>query len=150
MAREHARRGRSVCEASAVSSIQVADETFVAASPHAVREVLGDRAHWRRWWPDLTLSVVEDRAEQGFRWTVVGGAVGTMEVWCEPVLDGFVLHYFLHAEPDEILPSGGRALGDRLAHLNHDRRVAGRVMSTEVKNRLEAGRSIGDPAAGRN
>ncbi len=133
-----------------MSSIQVADETFVAASPHAARQVLGDRAHWRRWWPDLTVSVVEDRAEQGVRWGVGGGVLGTMEVWCEPVLDGFVLHYFLHGEPDETLPSGGRGRSDRLAKLNHDRRVAGRVMSTEVKDRLEAGRSIGDPAVGRS
>lgn len=127
-----------------MSSIQVADDTFVAASPHAAPQVLADRGHWRRWWPDLALVVVQDRAEQGIRWTVSGGVVGTMEVWLEAVLDGFVLHYFLHAEP-----STAGVSPDRLATINHDRRVAGRVMSGEVKNRLEAGRAIGDPAVGR-
>ena len=38
-----------------VSTIQVADETFVAASPAAVGRAVGDRAGWRRWFPDLLL-----------------------------------------------------------------------------------------------
>ena len=82
-----------------MSSIQVADETFVAASPAAVGRAVGDRAGWRRWFPDLLLDVVEDRADKGVRWTVSGSLTGTMEIWLEPVLDGVVLHYFLHAEP---------------------------------------------------
>ena len=82
-----------------VSTIQVADETFVAASPAAVGRAVGDRAGWRRWFPDLLLEVVEDRAEKGVRWTVTGPLTGTMEIWLEPVLDGVVLHYYLHAEP---------------------------------------------------
>lgn len=49
--------------------------------------------------PDLALTVVEDRAEKGMRWAVAGPLTGTMEIWLEPVLDGVVLHYFLHAEP---------------------------------------------------
>ena len=126
-----------------------ADDTFVAASPHNAPPVLADRGHWRRWWPDLTLSVVEDRAEEGVRWSISGGATGTREVWLEAVLDGFVLHYFMHAEPADALPEPGPRRDDRLVDLNHRRRVAGRVMSTEVKSRLEAGRAAGDPAVGR-
>jgi hypothetical protein len=57
-----------------VSSIQVADETFVAASSAAVGRAVGDRASWRRWFPDLLLEVVEDRADKGVRWTVAGPA----------------------------------------------------------------------------
>ena len=57
------------------------------------------RSSWRRWWPDLRLQVVEDRADKGIRWAVTGALTGTMEIWLEPSLDGVVLHYFLHAEP---------------------------------------------------
>ena len=130
-----------VCEARPVNSVQVADETFVAASPRVVAAVVGDRTRWRRWWPDLHLEVVEDRGEQGVRWRVGGALTGTMEIWCQPVLDGFVLHYFLHAEP-----TGGAA--GRAGAENHRRRVAGRRMSTEVKRRLESGRAAGEPAVG--
>jgi hypothetical protein len=130
-----------------VTSIQVADETFVAAAPESVREALGDRSQWARWWPDLELTVVEDRAEAGVRWTVTGPIEGTMEVWCEPVMDGFVLHYFLHGEPTGALPRRPRALYDELAETNRRRRVAGKVMAFEIKSRLERHRSPGDPAA---
>ncbi|AZG43675.1 hypothetical protein D7316_00244 [Gordonia insulae] len=124
-----------------VTSIQVADETFVAAAPSLVAEVIGDRGNWRRWWPDLDLAVTEDRGAQGVRWRVDGPLTGTMEIWCEAVMDGFVLHYFLHAEPTRQL-AGARALADA----NRDRRAAGKSMSFEVKDRLEAGRPVGGPA----
>ena len=133
--------GNAMCEACPVNSVQVADETFVAASPRAVAAVVGDRSRWARWWPDLQLEVVEDRAEQGVRWRVDGALRGTMEIWCAPVLDGFVLHYFLHAEPAD-------GTARRPAAENHRRRVDGRRMSTEVKRRLESGRAAGDPATG--
>ena len=120
-----------------VSSIQVADETFVAASPAAVGRAVGDRAGWRRWFPDLMLDVVEDRADKGVRWTVAGPLTGTMEIWLEPVLDGVVLHYFLHAEPT------GRQEKMDLPAVVHRRRVAGKRMAFEVKNGLEAGRPVG-------
>ena len=123
----------------AVSSIQVADETFVAASPAAVGRAVGDRAAWRRWFSDLMLDVVEDRADKGVRWTVTGALTGTMEIWLEPVLDGVVLHYFLHAEP------AGDPAALNLAALNHRRRVAGKRMAFEVKNSLEATRPVGAP-----
>ncbi|MDL9944386.1 hypothetical protein QSJ19_02060 [Gordonia sp. ABSL11-1] len=129
-----------------VTSIQVADETFVAAAPSLAADVVGDRAGWRRWWPDLRLTVTEDRGAQGVRWSVDGPVAGTMEIWCEPVMDGFVLHYFLHAEPTVALPDDARARGVALADANRDRRAAGKVMSFEVKERLESGRWVGGPA----
>jgi hypothetical protein len=131
-----------------VTSIQVADQTFIAAPAEAATELISDRANWRRWWPDLQLTVVEDRAEQGVRWRVSGPLNGTTELWLEPVLDGFVLHYFLHAEPTAQLPTEPRALTMEVGRLNHRRRVAGRAMSFEVKDRLEASRHVGGPAAG--
>lgn len=69
-----------------------------------------------------------------------------MEIWCEAVLDGFVLHYYLHAEPAAALPTEPAAALAAIAAMNKDRRVAGKEMSFEVKAVLEGGREIGDPA----
>ena len=124
-----------------MSSIQVADETFVAASPDAVGAASGNRASWRRWFADLQLQVIEDRADKGVRWTVTGPLTGTMEIWLEPMLDGVLLHYFLHAEPTGAGPAELAKMD--LAALTHRRRVAGKRMAFEVKNTLEAGRPVG-------
>ena len=120
-----------------MNSIQVADETFVAASGEQVGAMAGDRSNWQRWWPDLQLDVVEDRAEKGVRWTVSGPLTGTMEIWLEEMLDGVLLHYFLHAEPT------GATSRLKPAKLTHRRRVAGKRMAFEVKAALEAGRPVG-------
>jgi hypothetical protein len=87
------------------------------------------------------LVVVEDRGELGHRWTVTGALTGTMEVWLEKMLDGVVLHYFLHAEP-----SGAAAwqlAKMNLAKATHQRRVAGKQMAFEVKTTLERTRQVG-------
>ncbi|GAD83256.1 hypothetical protein NCAST_18_01090 [Nocardia asteroides NBRC 15531] len=129
---------------SEVSSIQVADQTFLAAPPAAIADVLSATNNWRRWWPDLRLDVREDRGDKGIRWTVAGPLDGTMEVWLEAVPEGAILHYFLHAEPTAAKPMTPRAL----AAANRARRVAGKDMSFELKARLEAGRPAGvAPAA---
>ena len=124
-----------------MNSIQVADETFVAAEPQLVGEVVADPARWRRWWPDLHLQVVEERGEKGIRWTVGGPLTGTMEIWLEPMLDGVLLHYFLHAEPSGATARDLAKLN--LAKLVHRRRVAGKRMAFEVKGELEANRPVG-------
>ena len=134
-------RLRSVCEAEAMYSIQIADQTFVAADGARVGAALADRSSWRRWWPDLRLEVVEDRADKGIRWAVTGALTGTMEIWLEPSLDGVVLHYFLHAEP-----TGAAAwqLAKRnLAKMTHRRRVAAKKMAFEVKRTAERSRPVG-------
>ncbi|WP_019970046.1 hypothetical protein [Mycobacterium sp. 141] len=126
-----------------MNSVQIADETFICADPADVGRAVADAVAWGRWWPDLQLTVIEDRAEKGQRWTVAGALTGTMEVWLEEVLDGVILHYFLHAEP------AGAAAWELakmdLAKMNHQRRVAGKVMAFEIKQRLEASRPIGVP-----
>lgn len=124
----------------AVHSIQVADETFIAADPAAVGRAVADRSSWRRWFGDLRLDVVEDRADKGVRWTVAGPLTGTMEIWLQPMLDGVVLHYFLHAEPTAAGPAPAKPAA---ASMNHQRRVAGKRMAFEIKNTLEATRPVG-------
>ncbi len=130
----------ALCDARPVTSIQVADQGFIAAPAHDVAALIARRRSWRRWWPDLALQVREDRGDKGVRWTVSGPLAGTMEVWLEPVLDGVVVHYFLHAEP---APESAR-LRDP-AEENRRRRVAGKTMVFEVKSILEAGRAPGEP-----
>ena len=48
-----------------MNSIQIADETFVAADPVEVGKAVADPASWRGWWPDLRLTVIEDRGALG-------------------------------------------------------------------------------------
>jgi hypothetical protein len=124
-------------------SIQVADQTFVAADPADVGRAVADPASWRRWWPDLRLDVVEDRRDKGMRWTITGALTGTMEVWLEPMLDGVILNYFLHAEPAGA--AAWQLARMNLAKTTHQRRVAGKQMAFEVKMTLERTRPVGAP-----
>ena len=86
---------------------------------------------------------IEDRGPVGHRWTVNGALTGTMEVWLEPSLDGVILNYFLHAEPAGA--AAWQLAKMNLAKLNHQRRVAGKRMSFELKQKLEASRPVGMP-----
>jgi hypothetical protein len=124
-----------------MNSIQVADQTFVAADPAEVGKAVADPSSWRRWWPDLRLGVIENRGDKGIRWTVTGALTGTMEVWLDPALDGVVLHYFLHAEPAGV--AAWQLARMNLTKLNHRRRVAGKKMAFEVKRTLEQSRPVG-------
>jgi hypothetical protein len=130
-----------MCEADTMHSIQIADQTYVAADGARVGAAIGDQSSWHRWWPDLRLQVVEDRAEKGIRWAVTGALTGTMEVWLEPSLDGVVLHYFLHAEPTGVAAFELAKLN--LAKMTHRRRVAGKKMAFELKTTLERSRPVG-------
>ena len=117
------------------------DETYVVVERTRIAAVVADPARWRQWWPDLHLRVVEERGAQGIRWAVAGPLTGTMEIWLEPMLDGVLLHYFVHAEP------AGASAHDlsrmNLAKTVHRRRVAGKKMSFEIKAELEATRPVG-------
>jgi hypothetical protein len=87
--------------------------------------------------------VIDDRGPVGHRWSVNGALTGTMEVWLEPSLDGVILNYFLHAEPAGV--AAWQLAKMNLAKLNHQRRVAGKKMSFELKQKLEASRPVGMP-----
>lgn len=130
----------ALCDPFRVTSIQVADQGFVAAQPGRVAALVADRSNWRRWFPELALGIREDRGVKGVRWSVAGAVEGTMEVWLEPVLDGVVVHYFLHAEPAAAPNDSGA-----LAAASHARRIDGKTMVFEIKAALEAGRPAGEP-----
>jgi hypothetical protein len=72
------RPGLMYVKLGAVHSVQIADETFVAADPARVGAAVGDPSSWRRWWPDLRLRVIEDRGPLGIRWAVTGPLTGTI------------------------------------------------------------------------
>jgi hypothetical protein len=122
-----------------VPLVDVVDETFLVAPPKVVAAVFAEPGTWRRYWPDLTLTVYADRGDEGLRWTVRGALVGTMEVWLEAVLDGTVLHYFLRADPPA--PTTAR-------HAERERRrrqLAAKRIALELKSLLEDGRPAGCP-----
>ena len=124
-----------------VPSVDVVDETFVVVPPQVLAAEFATPARWRALWPDLDLEVMTDRGAAGFRWTVTGALVGSMEVWLEPVLDGTVLHYFLRAEPPGPRPA-------RWAAAESQRRQrAAKAIALACKDRLEAGRAAGEPPA---
>ena len=125
-------------------SVDVVDETFLAVPPERVAAEFAP-PRWGALWPDLRLQVVTDRGVQGFRWTVTGALVGSMEVWLEPVLDGTVLHYFLRADPAG--PDGAPAPAPwrrGMAEANRRQRAA-KAIAFACKERLEAGRAPGEP-----
>ena len=128
-------------------SIDLVDETFVAADPARVVAVVADPTSWLRWWPDLELTVFMDRGSQGLRWNVRGALHGSSEIWVEPVGDGAVLHYYLRAEPaagplPDTVP--GRRAADRA---RRSRAVRWKRHTWELKDLLEGARRPGTPAA---
>jgi hypothetical protein len=131
----------------AMPSVDVVDETFVAVPPDVLAAEFATQAQWRTLWPDLDLEVVTDRGAAGFRWTVTGALVGSMEVWLEPVLDGAVLHYFLRADPPGPDGAPQPAPPRRGAAEARRRQRAAKAIAFACKDRLEAGRAAGEPPA---
>ena len=119
----------------AVHSVQIADETFVAADPARVGAAVGDPANWRRWWPDLRLQVIEDRGPLGIRWAVTGPLTGTMEIWLEPSLDG-VAAALLSAR--RAVRGGGLAIGQDESQQN-DPSPSGRGQENGLRGEDDAG-----------
>jgi hypothetical protein len=125
--------------------LDLVDETFIAVAPATVAAVFADPRSWSRHWPDLILQLYADRGDEGMRWTVRGALVGTMEVWCEPMLDGTLLHYYLRATPAD---GAGHplTLGPReLARVYDERARAAKAIALDLKDVLEDGRRPGVP-----
>jgi hypothetical protein len=121
--------------------VDLIDETFVPARPDVLSAVLHDDRRWPLWWPDLRLTVAEDRAEKGIRWAVEGRYAGTMEVWVEPVVGGSVAHYYLRVDP-----TGRRDLSARASATEVERRARrAKQVFWSIRDELDAGRSPGEP-----
>ena len=129
--------------------MDLADDTFVVADPRRVADVVADPAQWARWWPELELTVFQDRGEKGIRWTTTGALVGSCEIWVEPWGDGAIVHYYLRADPT------CRGSATRVRTLSHRQRIvvtrrwAMRTRATMncLKDVLEGGRLAGQPRA---
>jgi hypothetical protein len=138
--------------------VDVADETFVAASPADIAAEAARPAAWARWWPDLVPVVTRDRGVKGVQWAVTGALAGSMEIWLEPWGDGVILHWFLRADlsarADRYDGGGARAVVRRGVREvrrpagEADRRVrAWKRHAFALKDRLEAGREPGSAAS---
>ncbi|ALL79052.1 polyketide cyclase / dehydrase and lipid transport [Pseudonocardia sp. EC080610-09] len=131
-----------------VPAVDVIDETFLAVPRERVAAEFADPSRWPSYWPDLRPEIAHDRGPSGLRWTVTGAMTGTMEVWCEEVLDGTVLHFFLRADPSGPGP-GGRLRRARWNRAETDRRHrAFKAHAFALKRRLEGGRPAGVAPAG--
>ena len=123
--------------------LDLVDETFVVAAPARVAAAVRDPARWPAWWPDLTLSVFQDRGDQGVRWNVRGTLVGSMEVWLEPYGDGVIVHHYVRCDvPGRRPPGPGAAARLRRRRERHAKRVF-----WALKDELEAGRRAGEGRA---
>ena len=130
-----------------MTRVDLVDETFVVAAPAAVAAAVHDTSRWTQWWPDLTLSIFQDRGEQGIRWNVAGALAGSMEVWLEPYGDGVIVHYYLRAEQ----PPGraSRPARPRASAREVRRRaLAAKRAFWGMKDDLEGGRPPGEPRRG--
>ena len=114
--------------------VDVADETWIAASAQKVAQRLADPANWRRWWPDLDLVVDELRGLDGVRWFVSGTTTGSMEVWLQPDHDGVLVHYFLRLDPADGQPFSPR----RAQRLAFEHRTRTKQVFWCLKDELEA------------
>ncbi len=117
------------------------DESFVVADVSELAARFAEPALWRAWWPELRLTVAQDRGNEGIRWTVTGALAGSAEIWLEPWRDGVIVHWFLRADPAPPR-SARRMLRLREAYVrDYKRRVHA------LKDELEFGRPCGESRA---
>lgn len=125
------------------------DQSFVVADRAAIARAVRDPVRWRTWWPQLRLTVHEDRGEQGVRWVMSGALVGTAEVWLEPVRDGAVVHLFVKGDPtqrgsdDAPMEGSPRRRAKAAAQHAQDVQLAWKRAVAGLKDELEAGRPLG-------
>src|SRR5262245_18752659 len=82
-----------------MSPINVIDESYIAADRSWVAGAVADPSWWSVLWPELRLTVTEDRGLDGVRWAVTGRLTGTAEVWLEDFRGrGVIVHYLLRAD----------------------------------------------------
>jgi hypothetical protein len=129
--------------------VDVIDETFVVAPVGVVAAALRDEALWRVLFPDLHLTVLVERGDEGVRCAVSGALVGSNEFWVEPWGDGAIVHYYLRADitrrgsDTEPVTGEPRRLARRAVRVASAHRVRLKAGLNAVKDRLEAGRVPG-------
>lgn len=130
-------------------TVDLIDETYVVAAPAQVAVAVHDADRTRGWWPDLELTVFQDRGTDGVRWTVTGALVGTAEVWLQPFADGTVLHVFLRCD---VTRRGSATEPVRLSRrrglrAGRDRAWQVKQWAWALKRELEGDRPAGEPRA---
>ncbi|MEQ7123355.1 phosphotransferase [Actinopolymorpha sp. B11F2] len=123
--------------------VDIADDSYVVASPGAIAARLKDPAFWQSCWPDVALRSYHDRDAEGMRWYAAGAVVGTAELWLEPWRDGTLVHVFLRGDP----PS--RWSARRLERLRRAHALALKAALFAVKDEMEADRDPGTRLADR-
>ncbi|HVU73520.1 MAG TPA: polyketide cyclase / dehydrase and lipid transport [Mycobacteriales bacterium] len=121
--------------------VDLVDEFYVRATPEAVAAAFHDADAWKHWWPDLELTVFQDRGTAGLRWSVTGAYEGSLEIWLEEKPDGVLVHHYLRLSDDRKM-SWRRAL-----RVRHRRAVAWKRHTWAIKDRLEADRPVPAPPA---
>jgi hypothetical protein len=124
-----------------VAQVDLIEETFVAAAPERVAAAVREHGFGAELWPDLRLAVFMDRGTEGVRWTAAGPLTGSCEVWLEPYGDGVIVHTYLRCDPSD----GPLPPRDAVREVQRRARHAKRVLWA-LKDRLEAGRTVGGPA----
>lgn len=113
----------------------------MAVAPRRVADRLADPAVPAALWPDLTVTVTEERGVEGQRYAVGGAWRGTAELWLAPCLDGVLVHAYLRVDPAAPLSAGAA----RRAWRRRD--AAMRRALWTYKDELEADRSPGEAVA---
>lgn len=126
-----------------MAPIELVDETFIVAEPGLLGQICGDPEVWKRWWPELDLSVFMDRAAAGQRWNVTGALVGSSEVWLEPWHDGTIVHHYLRV--DTAVPLGNEPRDwRRAARIRAEYARNWKATIWALKAELEVGRAAGE------
>lgn len=118
-------------------SIDLMDETFVVARRDDLAAYFARPDVCRTWWPQLRLTVTEDRGAQGVRWSVAGALTGTAEIWLEPWHDGVIVHWFLRAEPPP------RTSARAIRRIRQRYAVSYKARIHRLKDQAEQGRAAG-------
>jgi hypothetical protein len=138
-----------------VPAVDLVDETFVVVDRPTLAAVVADPASWRRWWPELELTVFMDRGLDGIRWSATGAWAGSLEIWLEEVADGVLVHHYARldpcgrdgtVQPEPTGPAGWR----RAARARAARARAWKRSVWALKDELERGRPVGEPRARRS
>lgn len=122
--------------------VDLIDETYIVCDPESAARAVHDPERWRRWWPDLRLTVFMDRGEQGIRWSAVGDPAGSVEIWLEPVGDGVLLHHYLRLDPAGADPADPRDVR-RCVRDRARRARSWKVHAWALKDELEGARAPG-------